>query len=353
MAKRKMMKGNVAAAEAAVRAGVDIFAGYPITPSTEALEHLSYRMPQEGREFIQAENEIAAINMVMGAAATGARAMTASSGPGISLKQEGFSYIARHELPFVCMNVQRWGNGLGRLDSGQADYFRETRMGGNGDYKHIVYAPSTVQELVDMVYGAFDVAEKYRIGVMILSEAFLGQMMAPCLMPEYKKREKELGWGIDGTGKVGVKHSPDHRKQVKTLIEKVAIIEEEMQDYEAIATEDAEYVLVAFGLPGRVCIDAVKELRAKGEKVGVIRPKLVWPYPVNAFKEVNKDVKGFISVESNDLGQMVEDVALSAKKVFNRNVPIYCYPHSYGVPEVKVIVEKYYSIKDGKIEEVL
>ncbi len=202
---RVMMKGNVAAAEAAIRAGVDIFAGYPITPSTETLETLSYRMAEEGRIFIQAESEIASINILLGAAACGARALTTSSGRGMSLKQEGVSYAARLELPYVCMNVQRWGSGLGMLDSGQSDYLRDTRAGGNGDYRHIVYAPDSVQELVDDMYEAFDVSQKYRMEVIILSEGYLGQMMEPVELPPYKRPEKPRDWGLDGTGQVGLR----------------------------------------------------------------------------------------------------------------------------------------------------
>lgn len=348
----ELLKGNVAAAEAAIRAGMNFFAGYPITPSTEALEHLALRMKEENREMIQGENEIASINMVIGAAVCGARAMTASSGPGLSLKCEGFSYASRAELPFVCLNVQRWGVGLGKLDSGQSDYFKETKGGGHGDYHHIVYAPSSVQELVDDMYEAFDIAEKYRIGITVLSEAYLGQMVESVEMPPYKEREKELDWGIDGSGKLKLKNQSEPPEIVSHLREKVKQIEAEMQRYETYCVEDADYVFVAFGLPSRSCRDAVKRLRAKGEKVGLIKPRIVWPFPVNAFKEVNKDVKGFISVESTDLGQLVEDVALSVKKVFTNNVPVYCYAHSLGTPTISKVMEKYQEVVDGKMEEV-
>lgn len=349
---KELMKGNVAAAEAAIRAGMDFFAGYPITPSTEVLEHLALRMPQENREMIQGENEIASMNMVIGAAACGARAMTASSGPGISLKAEAFSYAARSELPYVCLNVQRWGVGLGRLDSGQSDYMRETKGGGHGDYHHIVYSPSTIQELVDDIYEAWDVSEKYRCGVVVLSEGFLGQMMESVEIPPYKKREKPLGWGIDGSGKVGTRQSPDTDTLVARLRERTALIQSEMQRYENYQVEDAEYVLAAFGLPARVCRDAVDVLRARGEKAGLIRPRLVWPYPVQAFKEVNPQVKGFISIESNDLGQMVEDVALASRVTSDKRVPVYCYAHSMGTPGVKMVMEKYMEVKNGSIKEV-
>lgn len=355
---RVMMKGNVAAAEAAIRAGVDIFAGYPITPSTETLETLSYRMPEEGRVFIQAENEIASINMVLGAAACGARALTASSGPGMALKQEGFSYAARVDLPYVCMNVQRWGPGLGMLDSGQSDYLRDTRAGGNGDYRHIVYAPDSVQELVDDMYEAFDVAQKYRMGVIILSEGYLGQMMEPVELPPYKHPEKPKEWGLDGTGNVGLKllcdwfSVPRAHEILPERQRRLQRLSDEMQRYELFCVEDADYVLVAFGLPARVCMDAVAQMREAGEKVGLIRPKVVYPYPIDAFRQVNPAVKGFVSVETNDYGQMIQDVALSVKKVFpERNVPTYCYAYGAGAPKVQDVINYFHSVRDGQQKE--
>lgn len=353
-----MMKGNVAAAEAAIRGGVEFFAGYPITPSTETLETLSYRMPEEGRAFIQAENEVASVNMAIGAAACGARALLCSSGPGMALKQEGFSYAARNEIPYVCMNVQRWGMGLGMLDSGQVDYLRDTRAGGNGDYRHVVYSPNSVQELVDDMYEAFDVAMKYRMGVIIQSEGYLGQMMEPVELPPYKKPERP-DWGLDGTGNIGIKqlcacyNVPLAHKLLPVRQERVNVVCREMQRYENIQVEDADYVFVAYGLPSRVCIDAVKKLREEGHKVGLIRPKLIFPYPEKAFAEVNPEVKAFISVESNDFGQMVQDVALTAKKVFSgRNIPVYCLTHSVGVPRVSEVIEYFYGVQSGKHKEV-
>ena len=205
---KELMKGNVAVAEAAMRGGCDFFAGYPITPSTETLEYLSHRFPELGMKtrFIQSENEISAMNMVMGAASAGARAMTASSGPGISLKAEGMSYAAHYDIPFVVLNVQRWGTGLGSLKSGQADYYRDCKGGGHGDYHNVVFAPSSIQEMVDDAYEAWDIAEKYRVGVTLFSEAVLGQMMENVELPPFKKREGELDWGIDGTGTKGMKY---------------------------------------------------------------------------------------------------------------------------------------------------
>ena len=353
---KELMKGNVAVAEAALRGGMDFFAGYPITPSTETLEYLSYRMDEIGRKgrFIQAENEISAINMVMGASSAGARAMTASSGPGISLKAEGFSYAARYSLPYVCLNVQRWGNGLGSLDSGQADYFRDVKGSGQGDYHRIVYAPADIQELIDSAYEASESAERYRIGVCIFSEAFLGQMMEAVEMPDFKKRKEPLDWGIDGTGTKGLKYLPGSGPHISAFnAEKYAKVEAEMQRWESIQTEDAEYIFVAFGLPSRVCKDAVARLRAEGEKAGIIRPKLIWPYPWKAFEEVkavNPHVKGFISIETNDLGQMVEDVALAAKRA-GLDVPVYCYAHGPGTPGVRRVMEKYQAVTSGEEKE--
>ena len=353
---KELLKGNVALAEAALRGGCDFFAGYPITPSTEALEYLSIRMGEIGlgTRFVQAENEISAINMVSGAAAAGARALTASSGPGISLKQEGVSYAARYCLPYVLVNVQRWGTALGSLDSGQGDYFRETKGGGHGDYHNIVYAPSNIQELVDDAYEAFEVAEKYRNGVTILSEAVLGQMIEAVEMPPFKKREQELDFGIDGTGTKGLKYSSAVGAPfLKIIRPKYEKITEEMQRWESFMTEDADYVIVAFGLCARVSMDVVKTLRARGEKVGLIRPQIVWPYPVKAFEElykINPNVKGFISVENNDLGQMVEDVALASKKA-GYNASVYCYAHGAGIPGVKTVVAQYEAIKNGEVKE--
>ncbi len=352
MSTRKMMKGNIAVAEAAVRAGLDFYGGYPITPQTEVLEHFSYRMAQEGRSFVQAENEIAAINMVIGASVCGRRAMTSSSGPGMALKQEGISYAARYSLPYVMLNVQRWGTGLGSLDTSQCDYWRETRGGGNGDYNTIVLAPSTVQELVDLMYESFDIAEKYRNAVLILSEAALGQMMEPCIMPDYKKAPKLPEWRFDGTGK------RDHgfgsqTDMTDTVRKKREIMQKNEQRWESYMTDDAEYIFVAFGLPSRVCRDAVGKLRADGEKAGLIRPVTLWPFPVNAFKEPGSSIKGFISVESNDLGQMVEDVALTSKLIFrDRAMPVYSYASGRALPSVRKVVEHYYAAKNGKIKEV-
>lgn len=351
---KKLLKGNEAVAEAALRGGCDFFAGYPITPSTETLEYLSWRMPELGRVFIQAENEVASINMVSGASAAGARALTATSGPGGSLMCEGFSYAARNSIPYVLLNVQRWGTGLGTLDSGQTDYFKEVKGGGHGDYKCVVYTPSSVQELCDMMYGAWDVAEKYRIGVVILSEAYLGQMMEQVEMPEFIKERPDRGWCIDGTGRTCLgkdsiaMRGPNGMQLKGELYKKVW---DEMQDWEEYMVEDADYVIFAFGLPGRIAIDAASQLREQGLKIGVVRPKIVWPFPEKAFAHINPKVKGIMSIETSDFGQFVEDVALYTKKS-KLNVPVYCYAHGKGVPGVRKVSEYVKKVVSGEEKEV-
>lgn len=354
MIKRELMKGNTAIAEAAVRAGAELFAGYPITPSTEVLEHLSARMPEEGRVFIQAENELAAMNMVHGAYGTGHRAFTATSGPGLSLKQEAMSFAAAGEVPYVVILVNRYGRGVGALDGSQDAYFQVTRGGGQGDYRNIVFTPAYVQEAVENMYEAFDVAEKYRIAVYVMLDTILGQTMEPVEMPDYKTREGELDWGVDGTNTKGLRRIKfAYEENTKGWADKLNKINEEMQRWESYMTEDAEFVFVSFGLAGRVCFDAVDELRARGEKVGCIRPKLIYPYPVKAFEELNENIlTGFMTVEGSDFGQQVQDVALATKKVFDKNIPVYCYPYMKGEPEVANIIAKYDAVKSGELKEV-
>ena len=345
---KQLWKGNEAVAEGAIRGGCNFYAGYPITPSTEVMEYLSWRMPEVDRVFIQAESELAAINMMIGASVCGSRVLTATSGPGGALMTEGMSYASRSLIPFVVLNVQRWGTGLGTLDSGQTDYFKDTKGPGHGDFRNIVFAPASIQELVDTAYEAWDVAERYRIGVTILSEGYLGQMMEEVEIPPFKAIHKR-DWEIDGSGKASpgsVSHMENVDIQKKTL-EKICL---EMQRWEDYCLEDADFVLVAFGLPGRVSIDAVKKMRKQGIKAGMIRPKTIWPYPIDAFVKINPHVKGLISVESTDNGMMVEDVALCAKKL-KLNVPVYCYPHGKGVPGVGVVIDFYRSVENGSIKE--
>ncbi|KDR96477.1 2-oxoglutarate ferredoxin oxidoreductase subunit alpha [Peptoclostridium litorale DSM 5388] len=348
-----MIKGNNAIAEAAVRAGARLYAGYPITPSTEIMEYLSWRMEEVGGTFVQAESELAGINMVIGGAACGVRSFTASSGPGISLKQEGITQLYDEELAAVVINVVRYGNGIGTLYTAQCDYLRETRGGGNGDYRPIVLCPSSIQEAVDLVTLAFDLAEKYRTVVTLMTEGSLGQMMEPCDMPDFKEVKKQ-SWGFDGKysyKKVGI-FDRDSMKEAVLMNEKHDAIKANEQRWEDGNLEDADYVFVSYGLPGRSTKGAIKQLREEGYKVGFIRPITAWPFPENAFEKVNPDVKGFITVEANATGQMVEDVALTVKKQMKANVPVYCLPYVYGIPAVKVIKADFGKIAAGEIKEV-
>lgn len=351
-----MIKGNIAVAEAAVRAGIEVYAGYPITPSTEVMEYLSGRLPELGRTFIQSESELAAINMVLGVSACGRRVLTASSGPGISLKQEGISYMNQYNYPCVILNVVRWGNGLGSLDGAQTDYLRETRGGGNGDYRNIILCPSSVQESVDLMYEAFDIAEKYRCIVEVMTDSGLGHMMEPCEMPEFREIKK-CSWGLDGTYKF--KRSDflnrDIPKESSEYMVKVRAMRDNEQRWESVETDDADYVFVAFGMCGRVIRGLVAALRAQGEKVGLIRPITAWPFPEKAFEAlnaVNPNLKGFITVETNGEGQMAEDVAIYAKKHHFGSTPIYVLPYVCGVPKDAVVCSDYYKIKNGVIQEV-
>ncbi len=351
-----MIKGNIAVAEAAVRAGIEVYAGYPITPSTEVMEYLSARLPELGRAFIQAESELSAINMVMGVSACGRRVLTASSGPGISLKQEGISYMAQMNFPAVILNVVRWGNGLGSLDGAQTDYLRETRGGGNGDYRNIVLCPSTIQESVDLMYEAFDIAEKYRCIVEIMTDSGIGQMMEPCEMPEFREIKK-CDWGLDGTYKV---KRPDFLGrnipgESAAYVEKIRLMRENEQRWESKNIDDAEYIFVSYGMCGRVMTGLVDELRSKGHSVGLIRPISAWPFPEKAFEELqgkNPNIKGFITVETNGEGQMAEDVAIYTRKHHMGTVPVYALPYACGVPKDDVVTADFEKILSGEMKEV-
>ena len=348
-----LWKGNHAIAEAALRAGAKLFAGYPITPSTEILEHLSSRMREEGRAFIQAESEIAAINIVCGAYAAGNRAFTATSGVGYSLMQETLAYASDAHLPSVVVNVMRGGRGMGSLESSQDGYRQAVFGGGNGDYRQIVFSPNSIQEAVDDTYEAFDIAEKYRIGVVIMTEASLGQMMEGIEMPPFRQNIQKPEWAIDGvkTYDLGFNRQTMDEKR-ESWTKKIEQIEREMQRYETIGLEDAEYVFVACGLPSRTTEDAVKKLRAAGEKVGLLRPKVLYPFPSKAYQMIPRNVKGVITVESTDFGMMVRDVALEVHSAFpERHVPIYLYAHGVGIPTTKEILDHYGKIRSGLEKE--
>lgn len=316
MSEKVLMKGNEALAEAALRAGCRFYSGYPITPQTEILEYLSWRMDEVGGVFVQTESELAGINMFLGAAAAGARALTSSSGPGFTLNQEGISYLCADDIPGVIIDVMRIGSGLGNIAQGQGDYWQLTRGGGNGDYRTIVLAPSTVQESVDLMPLAFDLAEKYRHPVLIGSDAAIGQMMEGVEFPDFKEHDiNKFDWTVKGC-KGEDKHKRlinlfyDDKDYPNFLRRKYAEMEENEQRWESVMTEDAEIVLVAYGCSSRICKEAVQMARAEGLKVGLIRPITLWPFPVKAFKGL-KHVKAFLSVEVNILGQMVDDVKLA------------------------------------------
>ena len=319
MGKKVLMKGNEAIAEAAIRAGCRHYFGYPITPQTELAAYMAKRMPKIGGTFLQAESEIAAINMVYGVAATGRRVMTSSSSPGVSLKQEGISYIAGSDLPCLIVNVQRGGPGLGGIQPSQSDYFQATKGGGHGDYHLIVLAPSSVQEMADLTGLAFDLADKYLVPSMLLADGTIGQMMEPVELAEGREPEfTEKDWAVTGTKGARKHHIVNSLYLVPEELEaknferfeRYAEIEKNEVRYESFMMEDADYCVVAFGIAARVSKNAVVAARREGLKVGLIRPITLWPFPKQALSDAAKHVKGFLSVELS-MGQMVEDVKLA------------------------------------------
>ncbi len=314
---KEFIKGNTAVAEAALRAGLEAYFGYPITPQTELLEHLSARMPELGRPFVQAESELGAINMVYGAACTGKRAMTSSSSPGVSLMQEGLSYIAGTEIPMVLVDVMRGGPGLGNIAPAQGDYTQIVHGGGHGDYRLIVLAPASVQEAVDLTALAFDLAEKYRSITAVLLDGSIGQMMEPAELPPMQPLKEEVpDWAIRGD-RNGEKHlltsinldPPDQEVMNLRLMKRWQEVEKNEVRYKSYFLEDAEYVVVGFGTAGRVALSAVRVAREKGIKVGLLRPITVAPFPNAILDELTEKVKAFLVVEMN-AGQMLEDVRL-------------------------------------------
>ena len=340
MSEKVLMKGNEALAEAALRAGCRFFAGYPITPQTEILEYLSWRMQEVGGEYIQAESELSAINMLMGAASGGARALTTSSGPGFSLKQEGISYLAASDLPAVIVDVMRIGSGLGDISQGQGDYWQLTRGGGHGDYRTIVLAPSSVQENADLVYLAFDLAEKYLHPVLIASDAAIGQMIEAVELPDFKEHDiDQFEWSVKGC-KAG--SSPRKIQNIfyttgaeyeGFLSDKYAKMESEEQRWESTLVEDAELVLVAYGISARVCEEVVETARARGLKVGLIRPITLYPFPVKAFEEAKK-AKIFLTNEMNILGQMTDDVRLAVQC----KTPVHHYGSIFAISDTEELI---------------
>ncbi len=335
MAEKVLVKGNEAVAEAAIMAGCRYFFGYPITPQTEISAYMAKRMPKIGGVFLQAESEVSAANMVYGAAGAGARVMTSSSSPGISLKAEALSYMAGADLPCVVVNIMRAGPGLGGIQASQSDYFQATKGHGHGDYRVIVLAPSSVQEIVDMTADAFDMADIYRMPVMILGDGMLGQMMEPVTFEKKESARKvpEKTWATTGT-QMKREHNVINslyiepnvlEKLVLERYEKYAKIEETETKYEAYKTEDAEFILTAYGSVARICKNAIDALRAEGIKVGLIRPITLWPFPAKAYQEHTKNARGILAVEMS-MGQMVEDVKIAV----NGKIPVHFFGRCGG-----------------------
>lgn len=320
MADKILMKGNEAIAEAAIKAGCMHYFGYPITPQTEVAAYMAKRMPKIGGCFLQAESEVAAINMVYGVASTGKRVMTSSSSPGISLKSEGLSYLAGSDLPAVIVNVQRGGPGLGGIQPSQADYFQATKGGGHGDFKMIVLAPSSVQEMADLTVKGFDLADKYRMPTMILADGTMGQMMEPVSLNYETPAPIEKPWATTGT-KMERNHNivtslflnPDELEAlVLERYERYKVVEENEVMYEEYMMDDADICIAAFGIAARIAKNAINEARKQGIKVGLIRPITLWPFPTAPFKKAAEQVKEIISVELS-MGQMIEDVKLASE----------------------------------------
>ncbi|MBI3151286.1 MAG: 3-methyl-2-oxobutanoate dehydrogenase subunit VorB [Chloroflexi bacterium] len=332
---KELWKGNEAIAEAAVRAGLEAYFGYPITPQTEVLEYLSRRMPELGRTFVQAESELGAVNMVYGAACTGVRVMSSSSSPGVSLMMEGLSYIAGTEVPAVLVNVMRGGPGLGNIAPAQSDYNQAVRGGGHGDYPRIVLAPASVQEAIDLTVLSFDLAEKYRMITMLILDGSVGQMMEPAEMPEMKPvQRKDFDWATNG--KMGKRErrlltsiylNPLDEEQTNfRLLNRWKQVQANEVRYKEYFIDDAEIVIVGFGTAGRVALSAVREARAQGIKVGLFRPITVSPFPAERLNQLTGQARAILVTEMN-MGQMLDDVQLAVRG----RVPVEFYGRPGGV----------------------
>lgn len=352
MAKAKtLIKGNHAMAEAAVRAGCKFFAGYPITPQSELLEYMSWRLPEAGGEFVQTESEISGISMVYGAASCGFRTMTSSSGPGFDLMQEGISYIAYAELPVVIVDLMRFAAGLGNITPAQGDYLQIAKNGGHGDYRCIVLAPGNLQEAVDNVLEAFDLAEKYRNPVIVACDGAIGQMVEAVSFPDeiYRHDPDNNDYAIKhfrtdkrstiGWGKVA---EPNFAKNVLAKIEKMQC----EARWEEFYTDDAEVVVVAYGTPSRICKEAVLEAREQGFKLGVLRLKTLWPFPAEGFKNINP--KAYLAVEMCAMPQMAEDVVNTVRG----KVPVYSLVTGGEYPTISQIIEEAKNALAGTGKEV-
>jgi len=352
-----LMKGSEAIAEAAIRAGARFFFGYPITPQTEIPEYMSARMPEVGGCFLQAESEVAAINMVYGAASTGVRVITSSSSPGVSLKQEGISYCAGAQLPCVILNVMRGGPGLGSIQASQGDYFQGTKGGGNGDYHLLTYAPASIQEAINIMMFAYDKAEKYRVPVLFLADGIIAQMMEPVEMPEMvefkvdpeKKPWATTGWkpgddpakrGVINSLYINTEELTEHNNDLQNIYNEIRAHE---KMWEAYKTDDADIVITAFGTVARIVKSAVDILRADGHKVGLFRPITVWPFPDTELVDACKNAKAILDVEANE-GQMKEDVMLAV----NGKLPVSYFGHCGSqMPTTDEIIAKILEMKEG------
>jgi 2-oxoglutarate ferredoxin oxidoreductase subunit alpha len=333
---RELLKGNEAIAEAAIRAGVEAYFGYPITPQTELLEYMSWRMPALARVFLQAESEVAAINMVYGAASTGARAMTSSSSPGMSLMMEGLSYLAGSEVPCVIVDVMRGGPGLGNIAPSQGDYFQIVKGGGHGDYHPIVLAPATVQEAIDLTCRAFELAEAYRQVVVVLADGSLGQMMEPAVLPPMAPARQagcSAGWALSGAADrpphvvSSIHLMPLEQEQFNCKLQaRLEVITANEVRYHEFQTADADYLVVGFGTAGRVAQTAVKQARAQGLRVGLLRPISLFPFPETRLIELAARARALMVVELN-AGQMVEDV----RRVVAGRTPVEFYGRTGGM----------------------
>ena len=354
MADKVLMKGNEAIAEAAIIAGCRHYFGYPITPQTEVAAYMAKKMPKIGGCFLQAESEIAAINMVYGVASAGKRVMTSSSSPGISLKGEGLSYLAGSDLPALIVNVQRGGPGLGGIQPSQSDYFQATRGGGHGDYHMIVLAPASVQEMAELTVKGFDLADKYRMTTMILADGTMGQMMEPVSLDFDIQPAVEKPWATTGT-KLEREHNIVNSlslvpEELETLnigrYERYKVVEENETMYEEYMVDDADIVIAAFGIAARVSKNAVNEARKQGIKVGLIRPISLWPFPKAPFEKAVEHAKAFISVELS-MGQMIEDVKLATKC----KVPVtLCNRVGGMIPSPEQVLKAIIEVNNGGVE---
>lgn len=351
---KEFMKGNEVIGAAAIKAGCRYFFGYPITPQSELPEYMSRELPKVGGVFLQAESEVAAINMVYGASGAGARVMTSSSSPGISLKMEGISYISGAELPCLIVNMVRGGPGLGGIQPAQSDYFQATKGGGHGDYRLVVLAPNSIQEISDLVMEGFDIADQYRNPVMILGDGTLGQMMESVEFKEPKKRElppKDWATTINkGSAEKKLINSlfiqpEDLENHNLKLQKKYDEIKKNETRYEELEVDDADIILTAYGITSRIVNNAIRTLRKEGIKAGMIRPITLWPFPYEAFEKAADTAKAFLTVEMS-MGQMVEDVKLGV----NGKKPVHFYGRAGGmIPDSSDIIEKVKSILGGEI----